>query len=123
MIDAYDISVVATQLEDGVSEEPIEKLDGTIEISTAKRNYSKGDVVEVLVKGVYLRSVNALSFALPYNQQDYEFVGVEPLNLKDALEGTNDLFILKLKAKRAVKFDLKAIDGVLVDKNLNTRKF
>ena len=34
-----------------------------------------------------------------------------------------DLFILKLKAKRAVKFDLKAIDGVLVDKNLNTRKF
>lgn len=151
MIDAYDISVVATQLEDGVSEEPIEKLDGTIEISTAKRNYSKGDVVEVLVKGVNLRSVNALSFALPYNQQDYEFVGVEPLNLKamenltydrlhtngtkalyptfvnlgakEALEGTNDLFILKLKAKRAVKFDLKAIDGVLVDKNLNTRKF
>lgn len=50
LIDAYDISVVATQLEDGVSEEPIEKLDGTIEISTAKRNYSKGDVVEVLVK-------------------------------------------------------------------------
>ena len=151
LIDAYDISVVATQLEDGVSEEPIEKLDGTIEISTAKRNYSKGDVVEVLVKGVNLRSVNALSFALPYNQQDYEFVGVEPLNLKamenltydrlhtngvkslyptfvnlgakEALEGTNDLFILKLKAKRAVKFDLKAIDGVLVDKNLNTRKF
>ena len=151
LIDAYDISVVATQLEDGVSEEPIEKLDGTIEISTAKRKYSKGDVVEVLVKGVNLRSVNALSFALPYNQQDYEFVGVEPLNLKamenltydrlhtngtkalyptfvnlgakEALEGTNDLFILKLKAKRAVKFDLKAIDGVLVDKNLNTRKF
>ena len=49
LIDAYDISVVATQLEDGVSEEPIEKLDGTIEISTAKRNYSKGDVVEVLL--------------------------------------------------------------------------
>ena len=44
-------------------------------------------------------------------------------DLKEALEGTNDLFILKLKAKRAVKFDLKAIDGVLVDKNLNTRKF
>ena len=105
----------------------------------------------MLVKGINLRSVNALSFALPYNQQDYEFVGVEPLNLKamenltydrlhtngtkalyptfvnlgakEALEGTNDLFILKLKAKRAVKFDLKAIDGVLVDKNLNTRKF
>ena len=103
---------MATQLEDGVSEEPIEKLDGTIEISTAKRNYSKGDVVEVLVKGVNLRSVNALSFALPYNQQDYEFVGVEPLNLK-AMENL----------KRAVTFDLKAIDGVLVDKNLNTRKF
>jgi len=92
-----------------------------------------------------------LSFALPYDQQDYEFVGIEPLNLKvmenltydrlhtngqkalyptfvnlgdkEVLEGTTDLFILKLKAKRKVKFNLKAIDGILVDKDLNMSKF
>lgn len=38
---------------------------------------------------------------------------------KEAIEGDSDLFIIKLKAKRNVKFELKAIDGFLVDKNLN----
>ena len=42
---------------------------------------------------------------------------------KEAIEGTTDLFILKLKAKHKVKFDLKVIDGMLVDKNLNSHKF
>ena len=28
-----------------------------------------------------------------------------------------------LKAKRKVKFDIKAIDGIIVDKHLNTVKF
>ena len=98
------------------------------------------------MKGNDLRSVNALSFALPYDQSDYEFVGVEPLNMKamenltydrlhtngvkslyptfvnmgkqEALEGSEELFILKLKAKRKVKFDLNLKDGILVDKQL-----
>ena len=34
------------------------------------------------MKGNDLKAVNALSFALPYDQNDYEFVGVEPLNMK-----------------------------------------
>jgi hypothetical protein len=42
---------------------------------------------------------------------------------KPVLEGSHDLFILKLKAKRNVKFDLKLKDGILVDKNLNTEEF
>lgn len=90
------------------------------------------------------------SFALPYNQQDYEFVGVELQHMnamenltydrlhsngskalyptfvnvgnKKTLEGTVDLFLLKFKAKRQVKFGLKIIDGLLVDKRLNTRR-
>ncbi len=151
LIDAYDISVVATQLEDGVSNQQIEKLDGSIKISTAKQLYNKDEIVEVLVKGENLKSVNALSFAMPYNQRDFEFMGVQLLNMKsmenltydrlhtnrskalyptfvnignkEAIEGTTDLFILKLKAKHKVKFDLKAVDGILVDKNLNTHKF
>lgn len=150
LIDAYDISVVATQLEEGVSAEQAEKLDGSISLGTTKQTFNKDEIVEVRVKGVNLKSVNALSFALPYNQQDYEFVGVQPLGVKgmenltydrlhsnrtkalyptfvnignkEALTGTTDLFILKLKAKRKVKFDLKAVDGMLVDKNLNTHK-
>lgn len=101
--------------------------------------------MEVKVTGKDLKAVNALSFALPYDQQDYDFVGVEPLNLKamenltydrlhtngqkalyptfvnlgdkETLEGTTDLFVLKLKAKRKVKFSLKAIDGLLIDKD------
>jgi hypothetical protein len=120
-------------------------------LRTAKQTYNKGEIVEIMVKGTNLRNVNALSFALPYNSADYEFVGVQPLNMhhmdnltndrlhtngvkalyptfvnvgdKPALEGSDDLFILKLKAKRNIKFDLKMTDGILVDKNLNTVKF
>ena len=151
LIDAYDISVVATQLDGGIEEQGTEKAAGTIEISTPKQNYNKDEIVEVKVKGIDLKAVNGLSFALPYDQQDYEFAGIEPLNLKvmenltydrlhtsgqkalyptfvnlgdkETLEGTADLFILKLKAKRKVKFNLKAIDGILVDKDLNMCKF
>lgn len=152
LIDAYDISVVATQLEDGVDESnETEKVSGRIEMSTAKRSYNKDEVIEMIVKGIDLKSVNALSFALPYDQQKFEFVGVQPVSMKEmenftydrlhtngtkalyptfvnignkpSLEGTNDLFILKLKAKQRVNFNLKMIDGLLVDKKLNVCKF
>ncbi len=151
LIDAYDISVVATQLEGGIEDEPVEKVEGSIRISAPKQTYNQGDLVEIKVEGVNLRSVNAFSFALPYNPQDYEFVNIQPLHLKDmenltndrlhtngvkalyptfvnmgnkeSLEGSQDLFILQLKAKRKVKFDLKIQDGMLVDKNLNTYRF
>lgn len=158
LIDAYDISVAATQLkgdeedeEDSEEDKKLENVDGSIEISTAKSMYNKDEIVEVQVKGINLRSVNALSFALPYNQQDYEFVGVQPQNMKEmenltndrlhtdgskvlyptfvnvgnkkAIEGSEDLLVLKFKAKRKVKFDLKTVNGMLVDKNLNTHKF
>lgn len=151
LIDAYDISVVATQLEGGANNSRIDKVAGKLQISTAKQNYNKDEIIEIKVKGVDLISVNALSFALPYHPQDYEFVGVQALNMKnldnltydrlhtngvkslyptfvnlgnkEALTGTSDLFILKLKAKRKVKFELKAVDGLLVDKLLNTVGF
>lgn len=151
LIDAYDISVVATQLEDGVSKRKIDKLAGKIELSAAKQSYNKDEIIAIKVRGTDLKSVNALSFALPYNSADYEFMAIETLNMKqmnnfsydrlhtngdkvlyptfvnlgnkEALSGNADLFILKLKAKRKVKFELKAIQGIFVDKNLNTIKF
>lgn len=151
LIDAYDISVVATQLEGGIDNRKIDKVAGKLDISTEKQSYDKGEIIEIKVKGIGFKSVNALSFALPYNPQDYEFVGLQTLNMKqmdnlaydrlhtngtkalyptfvnlgtkESLEGSTDLFILKLKAKRKLKFDLRAIDGLLVDKNLDTVKF
>ena len=88
---------------------------------------------------------------MPYNPADYEFVGVQPLGMKgmenltndrlhtngikslyptfvnigerEALEGDSDLFVIKLKARRNVKFDLKVADGFLVDKLLGVHKF
>ncbi|MBC8602993.1 DUF5110 domain-containing protein [Parabacteroides acidifaciens] len=151
LIDAYDISVVATQLEDGIEDPGTDRVAGTIELSTPKQTYNAGETIEILVKGKDLKAVNALSFALPYDQQDYDFAGIEPAGLgamenltydrlhtsgqkalyptfvnlgdKATLEGSTDLFTIKLKAKRKVKFNLKAIDGILVDKNLNMQKF
>ncbi len=151
LIDAYDISVVATQLDGGVDRKATEKVSGSLSISTPKKLYQKDEIVEIRVKGTELKSVNALSFALPYDQNDYEFVGVEPLNMKgmenltydrlhtngvkslyptfvnmgkqESLEGSEDLFILKLKAKRKVKFELTLKDGMLVDKRLRMHSF
>ena len=103
------------------------------------------------MKGNDLNAVNALGFALPYDQNDFEFVGVEPLNMKamenltydrlhtngvkslyptfvnigkqEALNGSEELFVLKLKAKRKVKFELTLKDGILVDKELRMHQF
>ena len=151
LIDAYDISVVTTQLEGGADGVRGEKVDGSISLSTPKRTYAKGETVEILVKGSGMHHVNALSFALPYNPADYEFAGIESKGMKqmenltndrlhtngtkalyptfvnigekEALEGDADLFVIKLKARRNVTFDLKAADGYLVDKLLNVRTF
>ena len=151
LIDAYDISVVATQLEDGIENPGTDRVAGTIFLSTPKQTYNAGETVEITVKGDSVKAVNALSFALPYDQQDYDFVGIEPANLgtmenltydrlhtngqkalyptfvnlgdKQVLEGSEDLFTIKLKTKRKVTFNLKAVDGILVDKNLNMQKF
>ncbi|MDL2247179.1 discoidin domain-containing protein [Bacteroides sp. OttesenSCG-928-J23] len=150
LIDAYDISVVATQLDGGISKEKVEKVEGSISISTARQHYNKDEIIEVRVRATDLRSVNAWSFALPYNPQHYEFVGVQPLNIKEmenltndrlhtngvkalyptfvnlgekeTLEGTMDLCILKFKARQRVKFDLQVLDEILADKMLNTKQ-
>ena len=38
-------------------------------------------------------------------------------------DGSNELFVIKFKAKRAGKFNLKAQEGLLVDRNLGTVTF
>jgi hypothetical protein len=152
LIDAYDISLVATQLDGGVqTNDSSAKVSGSLQIITAKQNYKKGETIEIMVKGVNLANVNALSFALPYNQQGYEYEGVQSLDTGDmenftndrlhtdgskvlyptfvnlgnkpTLNGSENLFIIKLKAKQNVTFNLKPTDGILANKDLEYISF
>lgn len=151
VIDAYDISVVATQLDGGIKNLTAGTVAGKLELSVPKRNYAKDEPVEITVKGINLTSVNALSFGLPYNTQDFEFESVKAVNTegmenltydrlhtdgskvlyptfvnvgnKETINGTKDLFIIRLKAKKKLSFELKAVNGLLVDKKLNSVKF
>lgn len=151
LIDAYDISVAATQLEGGVQPSDEEHVAGEVILSANDRSFKAGDEVEIRVSGRGMKAVNALSFALPYDQQSYDFVGIEAVAVKGmenltndrlhtdgekvlyptfvnvgdkpAVEGDVELFVIRLKAKGDVQFNLKARNGVLVDKNLNRVTF
>ena len=149
LIDAYDVSTAATMLDGGVrGGKPI---TGDVIISSDKTDYKAGDEVVITVEGKALAGVNALSFALPYNQQDYEYIGIEPTGMqqmenltndrlhtsgekslypmfvntgnKPTIEGDTALMTIRFKAKRNIKFDLKAIDGFMVDKQLGVKQF
>ncbi len=146
-IDAYDISVVATQLEGGLYEAAGGQLDGTLSISTPKTDYAVGDTVDITVTGADLRDVNAFGFALPYNPEDLEFVRIRPLHIKamedltvdrlhtggekvlyptfvnvgerESLVGGGPLFVIEMKARRAFHFSLMPASVILVDNQLN----
>lgn len=151
LIDAYDISVAATQLEGGVQPSDEEHVAGEVTLSANGRSFKAGDEVEIHVGGRGMKAVNALSFALPYDQQSYDFVGIEAVAVKGmenltndrlhtdgekvlyptfvnvgdkpAVEGDVELFVIRIKAKGDVQFNLKARNGVLVDKSLNRVTF
>lgn len=151
LIDAYDISAVATKLEDGAHTYKVEKVGGSVSLTANKRTYTKGEIVEITVKGTGLSAVNAISFALPYKPDDYQFVGIEAkataemhnmtndrlhtngekalyptfVNIGDrkTLEGDCDLFVIRLKANRNLTFDLQAKDGFLVNKRMEVVRF
>ena len=151
LIDAYDISCVTTELDGGVRNSN-DKVSGSLMLTPNKKTFAAGDIVEVTVSGKALHYVNALSFALPYNTSELEYVGTELLGMKDMVnltydrlhtngqkelfptfvnrgnnflldEGNHNLFVIKFRAKKAGKFTLKAKDGMLVDRNLGTVNF
>ena len=151
LIDAYDISVAATRIGDGVYESSENVAAGKITIVADKKSYKAGEDVVITIKGEQLANVNAFSLALPYDANEFEFVGVEAIATgsmknysKNRLHGNGttvvyptfvnegnqstiggdiELAKVTLKAKKNVKFNIKAIDGVIVDKHLNTVKF
>ena len=151
LIDAYDISCVTTELDGGVSNSN-DKVAGSLLLKPNKQRFAAGDLVEITVSGQGLHYVNGLSFALPYSTDELEYVGAELLDMKEMVnltydrlhtngqkalyptfvnrgnnflleEGNPDLFVLKFRAKKAFKFNLKAIDGLLVDRNLGSVSF
>ncbi len=151
LIDAYDISNVTTLLNGGVNESRSGDVAGSLVLKADKATYAAGDTVRITVSGKDLANVNALSFALPYDTKDYEYAGLELVNMKNMtdltkdrlhtngtkalyptfanqgneflLEGSETLFVIKFVAKRRVKFALKAQDGLLVDRRLGTVEF
>ena len=151
LIDAYDISVVATRLDGGIDEFDKDTLSGIISLKPSQVNLKAGDIVEVKVSGKDLKAVNALSFALPYDQNKLEFVSIKPLNMKamdnltndrlhtngnkslyptfinigqkETLNGDSELFVIQFKAKQNQKLELNPIDGFLVDQKLNVVQF
>jgi hypothetical protein len=150
-IDAYDISTVATQLQEAAPAEYTDTLSGSLLILPNKKSCEKDEVVEILVKGNKLKAVNALGFALPYSEKDFEFAGITLLhtgamenvtndrlhsdgekvlyptlvNIGDqpALEGSEDLFIIRMKAKHKLSVNFKPSQAVLVDQHLNALQF
>ena len=151
LIDAYDISTAATRIGDGVYEKPENKIAGTLAVEADKKSYKAGEEVVITIKGKGLANVNALSIALPYDVNEYEYVGIEALNVagmsnysknrlhsngntavyptfvnegnRGTLNGDVEIAKITLKAKKNIKFNIKAVDGIIVDKHLNSIKF
>ena len=151
LIDAYDISTAATRIGDGVYEKPENKIAGAIAIEADKKSYKAGEDVVITIKGKALANVNALSIALPYDANEYEYVGIEALNVAGmsnysknrlhsngntavyptfvnegnlvTLNGDVEIAKVTLKAKKNIKFNIKAVDSIVVDKHLNCIKF
>ena len=146
LIDAYDISAVATELEGGIYAEPGEKLQGDITIQADKAQYSAGEAVTLTVTGKDMQSVNALSMCLPYDATELEYVGIEPTAVKDMYNMTNDrlhtngqkalyptfvnlgmqnlltgdaeLMKIMFKARKNMKWNAKVTDRMLVDRHM-----
>ena len=152
LIDAYDISTAATRIGDGVYEKPENTVSGTLAIVADKKSYNAGENVVITIKGTRLANVNALSLALHYDVNEYEYVGIEAVNIasmsnysknrlhsngntvvyptfinegnRATLNGDVEIAKITLKAKKNIKkFNLKAADGIIVDKHLNSIKF
>ena len=94
LIDAYDISVVATRLEGGVEDnEYASPLGGTV-TATAEGGTAVGDTLTITVTGRDLKSVNAISAVVPYDATVWKYDGITP----EATDGMENLTRNRLHA-------------------------
>jgi alpha-glucosidase (family GH31 glycosyl hydrolase) len=150
LIDAADISEVATRLDGGAVADNA-TLAGEIAVTPEKTQYNAGEDVKITVSGKGLKAVNALDLILPYSERDMQFVSIEPLAVKGmqnmtndrlhkdgskvlyptfvnvgdqpTLNGDADLFVVHFKALRKLKLAQLQTSGMLVDKSLNVLNF
>lgn len=141
---------MAIELEGGVSGSQVPTVDGELVVVPSMTSIQAGEEFELRVSGKGLRSVNALSFAIPYDAQQVEYVGIEVKGMKymrnltydrlhsngqkalyptfvnigwqDFLEGDSDLMVIRFKAKQTIKVNLPVKDIILVDKDLNEKR-
>lgn len=146
LIDAYDISNVATLLEGGVTEKDMRQPAGTITYTYNKAAYQAGDEVTVTVKGTGLQAVNALSLVMSYDLKTMQYTKTDPVAVKDmrnmtydrhhtdgsqvlyptfvnigqqpTIEGSATLFVIHFKALRAFRAPKASAKGMLVSNNL-----
>ena len=145
LIDAQDISYVATQIEGGVGLSD-RLLAGNVTMKPDRQQYNAGDNIVITVTGRDLSGVNALSFALPYNQQQMQFVRVElvavaamhnmtndrlhsngdrvlyptfvNIGQQPLIEGSSELFRLHFKALAKLSLRQLPFTGMLVNRQL-----
>lgn len=150
-IDVYDISIVATQLDEAVPHDANELPEGIIEAKPSKTNLSEGEEFYLTVSAKDIKSLNGIGFALPYKTSEYKYLGVETLavssmenltydrlhsdgekvlyptfvNLgnKSTINGNVELFKIKLQSLKKQKFNLKGVNGMVVSKSLQTLLF
>lgn len=146
LIDAYDISAVATELEGGIHGEQKEELKGELTVEADKKQYSAGETITLTVTGTGMQSVNALSMCLPYDATELEYVGIEASAVKDMynmtydrlhtngqkalyptfvnlgmqnqLKGDAELMKIIFKARKNVKWNGKVTDSMLVSRQM-----
>ena len=98
-----------------------------------------------------MQEINALSMIIPYNESEMQFVSIEPKAVSEMKNMTNDslhsngdkvlyptfvnignqhtladdaeLFVIHFKALRPVNTKTLKMNGMLVDKSLNTKNF
>ncbi len=93
LIDAYDISLVATELDGGIQipDSVIAAPEGSLSFALSDRKpVAAGTEITVTVTGKDLANINALSFALPYNATDWEYAGIEAPGMKEMTNLTYD---------------------------------
>ncbi len=151
LIDAFDISAVAVELNGGISGKKTPAVAGTVTLEADKKEYKAGDEMVLTIKGKDLAGVNALSMAIPYDANELEYAGIEApaldkmynmtydrlhtngqkalyptfvnLGEQEPVQGSIDLMKIRFKVRKNIKFGLALKDGMLVDKRNGVVKF
>lgn len=151
IIDAQDISEVATRLDGGVNGDNFGELSGQISMIPDKQVYRSGEEIKLTITGKQMQAINALSMIIPYNESEMQFVSIEPNAVSEMKNMTNnrlhsngdkvlyptfvnignqptltddaELFVIYFKALRPVNAKTLKMNGMLVDKLLNSKNF